>query len=947
MPDDPIEAAPATKATAARRYAAFISYSRAADGKLAPAIEQGLKRFARPLFRLRALEVFRDDAALAANPGLWPSIESALDASAHLILMASPESAASPWVARELDHWLLASPAEAILVVLTDGEIVWDHGAADFDWALSTALPPVLRGRFAAEPRWIDLRWARTDEDLSLANPRLRAAIADLAAPLHGRAKDELIGEDVTQHRRLRRLTRATIGVLATLVLGLGLSLQYAQLQRAEAQAQRDEALRTQSLFLADLSNERTEAGDAVTGMLLALRALPQDGDRPYVGRAEEALRRAAAAQRELAVLDGRLADGDSAHAVAVTADGGLIAGAVERRVVLWDAHTHESVLTLSGHADHINAVRFSPDDALIATASHDGTLRLWRRGSGEPLHVLDAAGGEAWSAAFAPNGQVLAAGYSDGRVRLWDVASGELLRTLEGHSHWVRAVVFFPDGERLASAANDGSVRVWRAADGANLLTIEASKEWLLALAVSPTGKTLVSGGADNAIRFWDVEDGRLRGTLEGHTEGVAALALSRDAGRLASAAFDGTVRLWDLKTGRAQLVLRGHRGWVSSVRFVDDDQKALSASFDGTLRLWNVTPGPTMPTLAGHAGPVFAVAFSPDDRRLASGGRDATIRLWDLAGRRTELKLSGHSDSVRALAWSDDGARIASGGSDRSVRVWDARTGEGLLTLAGHADSVQVVAFSRDGKDLLSASADGVLIAWDAHSGEKMQGFEVEGRGLLAAGLGDGGRQALAVAADGRIHRWNLTTGAAGETVALGDDALDGAALSPDGSLVLTVSGLDLRLRRTDNGQALAAGRIQAPSNGLHLAPDGSRFVNASAMGTAVLFDAETLQVVLRLPWASLATQAASSRAPTLVDPLVSAAVSHDGNRVAFAPYDNTVRIWFAGRDLAQFIRHVRTRLPRCLSAEEEARFFLRTAEDTRAPADCRSARVGAKGQ
>src|SRR4051812_25203685 len=62
-------------------YAAFISYSRAADGRLAPALQRGLQRFAKPWYRLRALRVFRDDASLSANPDLWGSIRDALDRS--------------------------------------------------------------------------------------------------------------------------------------------------------------------------------------------------------------------------------------------------------------------------------------------------------------------------------------------------------------------------------------------------------------------------------------------------------------------------------------------------------------------------------------------------------------------------------------------------------------------------------------------------------------------------------------------------------------------------------------------------------------------------------------------------------------------------------------------------------------------------------------------------
>src|SRR5687767_1609322 len=103
-------------------YAAFISYSHAADGKLAPALQRGLHSFARPWFRLRALRVFRDEASLSANPGLWSSIEGALAKSEFFILLASPEAARSPWVGREAAYWVQHKSPETFLIVLTDGE---------------------------------------------------------------------------------------------------------------------------------------------------------------------------------------------------------------------------------------------------------------------------------------------------------------------------------------------------------------------------------------------------------------------------------------------------------------------------------------------------------------------------------------------------------------------------------------------------------------------------------------------------------------------------------------------------------------------------------------------------------------------------------------------------------------------------------------------------------
>src|SRR4051812_40820760 len=125
---------------------AFISYSYAADGDLAPAIQRGLQRLARPWHRSRALRVFRDRTGLSVNPELWPSIARALDASTWLVLMCSPDAASSRWVTQEIDQWLAGHPADRILLVLTDGDLKWESAGSDFDQLASTALPASLLG---------------------------------------------------------------------------------------------------------------------------------------------------------------------------------------------------------------------------------------------------------------------------------------------------------------------------------------------------------------------------------------------------------------------------------------------------------------------------------------------------------------------------------------------------------------------------------------------------------------------------------------------------------------------------------------------------------------------------------------------------------------------------------------------------------------------------------
>ena len=190
-------------------YDAFISYSRNDDGAFARTLQGGLQGFAKPWYRLRALRVFRDDASMSAEAGLRSAIEHALDSSRFLILLASRAAAASPWVDREVEYWCRDPERRSRLrIALTDGEIVWNPTSNDFDWERTTAFPPCLRGILPEEPRYVDATWTRAAESLSISQPLLREAVADLAAPLHGIPKDALDSEDVRQHRRTIRLVR-------------------------------------------------------------------------------------------------------------------------------------------------------------------------------------------------------------------------------------------------------------------------------------------------------------------------------------------------------------------------------------------------------------------------------------------------------------------------------------------------------------------------------------------------------------------------------------------------------------------------------------------------------------------------------------------------------------------------------------------------------------------
>lgn len=232
-------------------YKGFISYSHAADNLYAPALQSALHKFAKPFNRLRAVQIFRDKSDLSANPALWSVIKNALDESEYFLLLASPDSAKSKWVKKELDYWLTIhhGKVDKLLVIMTDGELAWDSDVGDFDWQNTTALPRLLNwedsnpvpnslaDKFTEEPFYLDHRWVKTEKDLSLRNPRFLDEIATLAATLHGRPKSEMIGDDVKAHTRYRRIRTAVIFILAVFAILAGGFGLYANQQQSKAEA--------------------------------------------------------------------------------------------------------------------------------------------------------------------------------------------------------------------------------------------------------------------------------------------------------------------------------------------------------------------------------------------------------------------------------------------------------------------------------------------------------------------------------------------------------------------------------------------------------------------------------------------------------------------------------------------------------------------------------------
>ena len=422
---------------------------------------------------------------------------------------------------------------------------------------------------------------------------------------------------------------------------------------------------------------------------------------------------------------------------------------------------------SFNAHRLSIKAVRYNRQGTLLATASADGSVRLWNSATGEGAQPLQAPFGRAqfFDVDFSPDGRWLVAsevGPQIAQAQIFEVNSGRWVRSVAGHSLGISRTTFSPSGKRFATAGYDGAACVWSVETPREFLSLEGHDQAVWALALSSDGKRLASGSFDLTARIWDADTGSLLTTIPVGFY-VVSLAFSPDGARLATVATNNTAMVWTTNA-EPVLTLAGHTGIVMAVAWSLDGRFILNGSQDGTVRLWNPTNGTPLRTFVCHTNWVLSVSLSPDGRRFATSSSDGMARIWDSATGRLLHELKGHRGLIQTVSFSPDGHRVATGCEDRRVRLFDVDRGSLMLVMEGHRGGVTSLAFSPDGSRLVSAAAnadfgsfwtfDRRAIIWDLRGGQRMMELDAHPTSVTALAFSPDGKRLASASVDNTIR-------------------------------------------------------------------------------------------------------------------------------------------------------------------------------------------------
>ena len=418
----------------------------------------------------------------------------------------------------------------------------------------------------------------------------------------------------------------------------------------------------------------------------------------------------------------------DSVYTVSFCSDGRLASAGRDREVILWDAEL-QPVHALFGHHDTVYCATWCANDTLF-TASQDRTIQVWDSRSGQWTQTIRGHHDSVRWVERSPDGRLLASASNDGTIKLWEIPTApEVVKLRER-----RGIAWGPDSNQFVSGQPHTKSMLVTDIVGNRIDEVSLGEEGTdshLAVDWSRDGQR-IAGVRNGVVTVVDVGS-QTKHTFATDLNPATWIQWCNDNQRLlvVDSGNRNEIQVYDASNGDRLLTIQGRAtgysvAWSPDGQFIAGVSLAPQSQVDsldvrrrplGRVTIWDATTGEIFVELPATG--TNGVAWHPNGDLLATVGDGEAVKVWNVAEATKAYELHGHRGWIGSVAWNHDGSRLATADGTGSIKIWDPNQQLELLHLQASSDKQMYLQWSPDGRKLASWAYGNRVRIWDASRG------------------------------------------------------------------------------------------------------------------------------------------------------------------------------------------------------------------------------------